>query len=86
MTVVLDNLELLVNQECLDAWPRSRCACPRARSSRWPPGQAVAGGGAVAAEGQLLEVGADELAMDEQEARALLEHAGSGWPTPRSPS
>ena len=77
VTVVLDNLELLVNQECLDAVAEVALRLPtRSQLALASPGQAVAAGGGVTAEGQLLEIGAEELAMDELEARALLEHAG----------
>ena len=77
VTVVLDNLELLVNQECLDAVAEVALRLPRrsqlALASRARPSLPEA---VSQPRGQLLEIGADELAMDELEARALLEHAG----------
>src|SRR5262245_28630193 len=78
VTVVLVNLELLVNQVCLDAVAEVALRLPRgsqlALGSRARPPLPEA---ASRARGQLLEVGADELAMDEREARALLERAGA---------
>ena len=60
-------------------WPSWRCGSPRGRSwllaSRSRPPLPVA---LLRAQGQLVEVGVGELAMDEQEARALLEGAGVG--------
>ena len=77
VTVVLDNLELLVNQECLDAVAEVALRLPRrsqlALASRARPSLPEA---VSQPRGQLLEIGAEELAMDELEARALLEHAG----------
>jgi LuxR family transcriptional regulator, maltose regulon positive regulatory protein len=77
VTVVLDNLELLVNQECLDALGEVALRLPRgsqvALASRARPSLPEA---LSRPKGQLLEIGTDELAMDEPEARALLEHAG----------
>jgi LuxR family maltose regulon positive regulatory protein len=78
VAVVLDNLELLVNQECLDAVAEVALRLPRRSrlvlASRARPLLPEA---LSRARGQLLEIGADELAMDEQEARALLEQAGA---------
>ena len=77
VTVVLDNLELLVNQECLDAVAEVALRLPGrsqlALASRARPSLPEA---VSQPRGQLLEIGAEELAMDELEARALLEHAG----------
>jgi LuxR family maltose regulon positive regulatory protein len=78
VTVVLDNLELLVNQECLDAVAELALRLPEgsqlALASRARPSLPEA---LSRPRGQLVEVGADELAMDEREARALLERAGA---------
>jgi LuxR family maltose regulon positive regulatory protein len=78
VTVVLDNLELLVNQVCLDAVAEVALRLPRgsrlALASRARPSLPEA---LSRARDQLLEVGPDELAMDEREARALLEGAGA---------
>jgi LuxR family transcriptional regulator, maltose regulon positive regulatory protein len=77
VAVVLDNLELLVNQACLDAVAEVAVRLPagsqvalasRARLSL-PAALSRSGG-------QLLEIGADELAMDEGEVKALLERTG----------
>jgi LuxR family transcriptional regulator, maltose regulon positive regulatory protein len=77
VTVVLDNLELLVNQECLDAVAEVALRLPRGSqlglASRARPTLPEA---LSRPKGQLLEIGTDELAMDEREARALLERAG----------
>ena len=78
VTVVLDNLELLVNQVCLDAVAEVALRLPKgsqlALASRARPPLPEA---PSRARSRLLEVGADELAMDEREARALLERAGA---------
>jgi LuxR family transcriptional regulator, maltose regulon positive regulatory protein len=77
VTVVLDNLELLVNQECLDAVAEIALRLPKGSqlvlASRARPSLPEA---VSRARGQLLELGSGELAMDEPEARALLEQAG----------
>jgi LuxR family transcriptional regulator, maltose regulon positive regulatory protein len=77
VTVVLDNLELLANQECLDAVAEVAMRLPSgsqlALASRARPALPEA---LSRPRGRLLEIGPDELAMDEREARALLAHAG----------
>jgi LuxR family transcriptional regulator, maltose regulon positive regulatory protein len=77
VAVVLDNLEQLANQDCLDAVAEVALRLPAgsqlALASRARPALPEA---LTRPSGQLLEVGPDELAMDGQEARALLEHAG----------
>jgi LuxR family maltose regulon positive regulatory protein len=77
VAVVLDNLELLVNQICLDAVAEVAIGLPAgsqlALASRARPSLPTA---LSRPEGQMVEVGANELAMSETEARALLERAG----------
>jgi LuxR family maltose regulon positive regulatory protein len=77
VAVVLDNLELLVNQICLDAVAEVALGLPAgsqlALASRARPSLPTA---LSQREGQMVEVGANELAMSETEARALLERAG----------
>jgi LuxR family transcriptional regulator, maltose regulon positive regulatory protein len=77
VAVVLDNLEQLANQDCLDAVAEVALGLPDgsqlAMASRARPALPEA---LTRPSGLLLEVGPDELAMDGQEARALLEHAG----------
>jgi LuxR family maltose regulon positive regulatory protein len=79
VAVVLDHVELLDNQECLDAVAELAVRLPAGfqlvLASRRTPPLPVA---LLRAQGQMVEIGADELAMDEQEARALLEGAGVG--------
>ena len=77
VSVVLDNLEQLANQDCLDAVAEVALGLPAgsqlalASRARPPLPEALS-----RPRGRLVEVGPDELAMDGQEARALLEHAG----------
>ena len=77
VTVVLDNLEVLVNQDCLDAvaeialWLPSGSQLAVASRARPSLPQALS-----RLRGELVEVGPAELAMGEGEARALLELAG----------
>ena len=77
VAVVLDNLEQLANRDCLDAVAEVALRLPAgsqlALASRARPALPEA---LTRPGGQLLEVGPEELAMDGQEARALLEHAG----------
>ena len=77
VAVVLDNLELLVNQICLDAVAEVALGLPAgsqlALASRARPSLPTA---LSRPEGQMVEVGANELTMSETEARALLERAG----------
>jgi LuxR family transcriptional regulator, maltose regulon positive regulatory protein len=79
VAVVLDHLELLDSPECLDAVAELAVRLPEGSqlllASRRPPPLPVA---LLRAQGQMLELGVDELAMDQQEARALLEGAGVG--------
>jgi LuxR family transcriptional regulator, maltose regulon positive regulatory protein len=79
VAVVLDHLELLDNRECLDAVAELAKRLPAGSqlvlASRRTPPLPVA---LLRAQGHLVEVGVDELAMDEREARALLEGAGVG--------
>ena len=78
VTLVLDNLELLVNQECLDAVAEIALRLPQGSqlvlASRARPSLPEA---LSRPRGRLLELGSGELAMDEREARALLEQAGA---------
>jgi LuxR family transcriptional regulator, maltose regulon positive regulatory protein len=77
VTVVLDNLELLANQDCLDAVAEVALRLPAgsqlalASRARPPLPEALS-----RPRGQLVEVGPEQLAMDGQEARALLAQAG----------
>jgi LuxR family transcriptional regulator, maltose regulon positive regulatory protein len=77
VTVVLDNLELLVNQECLDAVAEVGLRLPAgsrvALAARARPSLPSA---LAHPAGQLVELGAQDLAMDEGEVRAVLERAG----------
>jgi LuxR family transcriptional regulator, maltose regulon positive regulatory protein len=79
VAVVLDHLELLDNQECLDAVTELAVRLPAGSqlvlASRRTPPLPVA---LLRAQGQMVEVGVDMLAMDQQEAQALLEGAGVG--------
>jgi LuxR family maltose regulon positive regulatory protein len=79
VAVVLDHVELLDSQECLDAVAELAMRLPTGSqlllASRRTPPLPVA---LLRAQGQMVEIGADELAMDQQEARALLEGAGVG--------
>jgi LuxR family transcriptional regulator, maltose regulon positive regulatory protein len=77
VALVLDHLESLENQECLDAVAELAACLPSGSqlvlASRARPPLPLA---RLRAQGQVMEVGAAELAMDQQEARALLEGAG----------
>ena len=77
--VVLDHLELLDSPECLDVVAELAVRLPEGSqlvlASRRRPPLPVA---LLRAQGQMVEVGVDVLAMDQQEARALLEGAGVG--------
>jgi LuxR family transcriptional regulator, maltose regulon positive regulatory protein len=79
VALVLDHVELLDNRECLDAVAELAVQLPKGSqlvlASRRTPPLPVA---LLRAQGQMLEVGIDELAMDQPEARALLEGAGVG--------
>jgi LuxR family transcriptional regulator, maltose regulon positive regulatory protein len=77
VALALDHVELLESQECLDAVAELAVRLPAGSqlvlASRRTPPLPVA---RLRAQGQMVEVGVDELAMDEREARALLEGAG----------
>jgi len=77
LTVVLDDLELLVNQECLDAVAEVGLRLPAGSrmglAARARPSLPSA---LTHPSGQMVEVGPQELAMDEGEVRAVLERAG----------
>jgi len=79
VAVVMDHVELLDNLECLDAVAELAVRLPEGSqlllASRRTPPLPVA---LLRAQGQMVEVGVDELAMDQQEAGALLEGAGVG--------
>jgi LuxR family maltose regulon positive regulatory protein len=79
VAVVLDHVELLDNRECLDAVAELAVRLPAGSqlvlASRRTPPLPVA---VLRAQGQMAEIGTDQLAMDQQEAQALLEGAGAG--------
>ena len=79
VALVLDHLELLENQECLDAVAELAARLPAGAqllvASRARPPLPVA---VLRAQGRVVELGVEDLAMDHQEARALLEGAGVG--------
>jgi LuxR family maltose regulon positive regulatory protein len=87
VVLVLDHLEVLDNQACLDAVAELAMHLPRRSQlvlmSRGAPPLPVA---LLRAQGQVAEIGAGELAMDRHEAQALLEGAGVGLPRPTSTS
>jgi LuxR family transcriptional regulator, maltose regulon positive regulatory protein len=76
VALILDHVELLENPECLDAVAELALALPAgsrlALASRRTPGLPVA---LLRAQGQVVEIGVEELAMDAREAGALLEAA-----------
>jgi LuxR family transcriptional regulator, maltose regulon positive regulatory protein len=77
VALVLDHVEVLSNWECLDAIAELAVQLPEgsqlALASRGEPPLPVA---SLRAQGQIVEIGVTELAMDDKEARALLEGAG----------
>jgi LuxR family maltose regulon positive regulatory protein len=79
VALVLDHLELLENQACLDLVAELAAQLPAGSqlllASRARPPLPVA---VLRAQGRVMELGTDELAMDDQEARALLQGAGVG--------
>jgi LuxR family maltose regulon positive regulatory protein len=79
VALVLDHLELLENQACLDVVAELAAQLPTGAqllvASRARPPLPVA---LLRVQGRVLEVGVQDLAMDHQEARALLEGAGVG--------
>jgi LuxR family transcriptional regulator, maltose regulon positive regulatory protein len=79
VALVLDHLELLGNQQSLDVVAELAAQLPAGSqllvASRARPPLPVA---LLRAQGRVVELGVEELAMDHQEARALLEGAGVG--------
>jgi LuxR family transcriptional regulator, maltose regulon positive regulatory protein len=79
VALVLDHVEPLVNQECLDMIAELAIQLPTGSqlllAARARPPLPVA---LLRAQGRVMELGAEELAMDPQEARALLEDGGVG--------
>jgi LuxR family transcriptional regulator, maltose regulon positive regulatory protein len=77
VSLVLDHTELLHNHQCRDAIAELAVHVPSTGqlvvASRGVPPVPLA---SLRARGAVLEVGVDELAMDEMEARLLLEGAG----------
>jgi LuxR family transcriptional regulator, maltose regulon positive regulatory protein len=77
VALVLDQVESLDDQRCLDAVAELALALPAgsqlALAARQAPALPVA---PLRASGRVVEVGAAELAMDDREATALLEEAG----------
>jgi LuxR family transcriptional regulator, maltose regulon positive regulatory protein len=73
--LVLDDVHLLENRDCLDAVARLVDYLPAgsqlAFASRGEPSLPLA---RLRAEGRVVEIGSDDLAMDSHEAGALLEH------------
>ena len=86
VSLVLDQVESLDDQRCLDAVAELALALPAgsqlALAARRPPALPVA---LLRASGQVVEVGPAELAMDDREATALLEEAGVGPSDPEVP-
>jgi len=87
VALVLDHMELLDNRECLDAAAELALQLPRGSqlvlASRHTPPLPVA---LLRAQGMVVEIGTDELAMGQQEAQALLEGARPCWRAPASSS
>ena len=79
VALVLDHLEVLENQACLDLVAELAAQLPAGSqllvTSRARPPLPVA---LLRGQGRVVELGVEELAMDDQEARALLEGAGVG--------
>ena len=77
VALVLDDVQLLHNQACLDVVSELAGQLPRGSqlvlASRATPPLPV---GLLRAQGRMVDVGVEELAMDQREARALLEGAG----------
>jgi LuxR family maltose regulon positive regulatory protein len=77
VALVLDHLEFLGNVHCLDTVGELALQLPTgsqlALASRARPPLPL---GLLRAQGRLLEIGVNELAMDQLEGRALLEGAG----------
>ena len=83
VALVLDHLELLGSQQSLDAVAELAARLPAGAqllvASRTAPPLPVA---LLRAQGQVVELGVEDLALDDQEARALLEGAGVGLDDP----
>jgi LuxR family maltose regulon positive regulatory protein len=79
VALVLDHLELLDNQQSLDLVAELAAQLPAGTqlllASRTRPPLPVA---LLRAQGRVVELGVEELAMDHEDARALLEGAGVG--------
>jgi LuxR family maltose regulon positive regulatory protein len=79
VALVLDHLELLGNQQALDAVAELAAQLPTGAqllvASRARPPLPVA---LLRGQGRVVELGVEELAMDHQETRLLLEGAGVG--------
>jgi LuxR family transcriptional regulator, maltose regulon positive regulatory protein len=79
VALVLDHVELLENQQALDAVAGLAAQLPAGAqllvASRAAPPLLVA---LLRVQGRVVELGVEELAMDHQEARALLDGAGVG--------
>jgi LuxR family maltose regulon positive regulatory protein len=79
VALVLDHLELLENQECLDMVAELAVQLPTGAqllvACRARPPLPV---GLLRAQGRVMEFGVGDLGMDDREARALLEGAGVG--------
>ena len=77
VALVLDQVELLENRECLDAVAELALRLPAgsqlALASRRTPPLPMA---LLRAHGQVMEIGVAELAMDQREAHALLQATG----------
>ena len=77
VALVLDHVELLNSQQCLDVVAELAAQLPRGSqlllASRVRPPLPVA---LLRAQGRVMELGTEELAMQHQEAVALLEGAG----------
>jgi LuxR family transcriptional regulator, maltose regulon positive regulatory protein len=79
VALVLDHLEVLENQECLDVMAELAAQLPAGSrlllASRARPPLPVA---VLRAQGRVMELGVEDLAMDDREAGALLQGAGVG--------
>jgi LuxR family transcriptional regulator, maltose regulon positive regulatory protein len=77
VSLVLDHVEVLENQQCIDAMAEIAIHLPPNSQLAFASRGALSFPSALLrAQGQLEEVGVLDLAMDEPEARALLEGAG----------
>ena len=81
VVLVLDDLHLLENPVCLDAVASlTRHVPPGSQIALSARGEPAIPLGALRAQGLALEIGPDELRMDEAEARQLLSAAGVNLP------